>query len=380
MFTREQIEEIKSKLQLGAKKDTQFNDAQLPVNGLEEIAFIQNGINVKMKLKDLVDNLLLFRASDFINISENFNKTFTLEEAIKFVSPPCRKIGVVITYIDSNLNDWVIFQFKGTSKKDWFSIEYWKSLLNEGKFKGYYINKCLLEAVCPTPEIGDYAFVGENLGSSKVYRCINQYTWDETLEFASDYVKIIIDGNITVGANGNWYQNNVDTGIKAQGPKGEFPYLRFNASTGDLEYSYNNSDWFTLINKLEIKGEAASIRIANTIDVPYYESAKIENIGTIYDAILKFSLRQGNPGTKGEKGDGFTPKAFISTPDLLPTQGQVLGDTYIVGSTSPYDIYMYNGSSFVNLGPATAVKAGVIDGGRADSVYGGARTFDCGKA
>lgn len=87
-------------------------------------------------------------------------------------------------------------------------------------------------------------------------------------------------------------------------------------------------------------------------------------------------------GSKGEKGDGWECKGFVDAVGNLPSSGQTIGDLYLVGTTEPYDVYVYKGSSYgwVNIGNALEIKASVIDGGRADSKYGGARTFDCGGA
>ena len=49
MFTKEQIEEIRTRLALTGYKDTQFEAASLPLSGEEIIAIVQNGKNKKVK-------------------------------------------------------------------------------------------------------------------------------------------------------------------------------------------------------------------------------------------------------------------------------------------------------------------------------------------
>ena len=49
MFTKEQIEEIRTRLALTGYKDTQFEAASLPLSGEEIIAIVQNGRNKKVK-------------------------------------------------------------------------------------------------------------------------------------------------------------------------------------------------------------------------------------------------------------------------------------------------------------------------------------------
>lgn len=56
MFTKNQIQEIGRKLGLLGKKDTDFEDAKLPLTGDEWIVLVQNGKNVKTKVKNLGGN------------------------------------------------------------------------------------------------------------------------------------------------------------------------------------------------------------------------------------------------------------------------------------------------------------------------------------
>lgn len=56
MFTKNQIQEIGRKLGLFGKKDTDFEDAKLPLSGEEYVVLVQNGKNVKTKVKNLGGN------------------------------------------------------------------------------------------------------------------------------------------------------------------------------------------------------------------------------------------------------------------------------------------------------------------------------------
>lgn len=222
MFTRQQIEEIRDKLLSYSKKDSQLESALSPITGKEEVVLVQNDKNVKITISDLINNIFPFKSLDFINISNAIEHKFTLEEAISAILPPNRKSGLVITFMNKETGEWEIYQYTGEYTRDWFNLELWNKLFDAtSKFKGYILNECLLYSIYPSPKIGDYAFVGESLGNALVARCINNGVWSITEESAKDYVEVIIDGNITVGENGNWFQNGVDTGIKAQGPKGE---------------------------------------------------------------------------------------------------------------------------------------------------------------
>lgn len=62
MFTQEQIKEIRDKLLLYSKKDTQFKSAKEPLKGNELLALVQDGDNVSIEVKDVITHL-----SEFIN-------------------------------------------------------------------------------------------------------------------------------------------------------------------------------------------------------------------------------------------------------------------------------------------------------------------------
>lgn len=219
MFTRQQIEEIRKGLAIYAKKDSQFTPAILPIRGNEEVAILQDGENRLMPIKDFIEILVLNQATDFINVSALHDSIYTLDKAIEAVPQEARKIGLVITFMVGNSKpDWVLYQFKGTNVRDWFDLSKWKYLFgNEEAFKGYFANECLLFNEYPLPKVGDYAFVGDCLAWSHVYRCVNEGAWSPTFEYYKDFTKVIVEGNITVGENGHWFQNGKDTGFAARG-------------------------------------------------------------------------------------------------------------------------------------------------------------------
>lgn len=109
------------------------------------------------------------------------------------------------------------------------------------------------------------------------------------------------------------------------------------------------------------------------------EKAYVNNSGTPYDAVFNFGIPRGLKGDKGNKGDGLQISGFADTEEDLPKEG-ALGDTYVVGTTLPYSVYMHNGTNFINVGTITELKSDIYDGGRADTNYGGARIINCGGA
>lgn len=225
-------------------------------------------------------------------------------------------------------------------------------------------------------------------------------------------------GDLTISSEGNWVINGVDTGVKAQGPAGKdgLPITpRVSEDKTKIEYSYNLRDWYemfplSLITPTVEVAEANALTpgstptITNTGDnfnveltfglpasptvtvgdvetVPYSQKASVVNSGTLYSAVLNFEIPMGFPGAKGDKGDGFSIEGFKNTEEDLPGTG-TSGEAWAVGTTSPYTLYMWDTttSDWINLGTLNEVKAGVFDGGRADSNYGGTRTIDCGRA
>lgn len=67
---------------------------------------------------------------------------------------------------------------------------------------------------------------------------------------------------------------------------------------------------------------------------------------------------QGEPGingTNGVDGTSFTIKGTVATQDALPS-GANEGDAYGVGSTYPYDVYVWDGEQWINFGPLQGPK------------------------
>ena len=140
MFASNQIEEIRKKLQLGGIKDTQFPQAS-PIDGTETIAIVQQGENRQLNLKTLIESVESSTSSDFTNLSKGGGGSYTLEEALDLVNPINRKLGQVITFLDSNTNSWVIYQFKGDSIEDWSDSSMWENVLTGTGTSGEYADK-----------------------------------------------------------------------------------------------------------------------------------------------------------------------------------------------------------------------------------------------
>ena len=128
MFTCNQIEEIKRKLQLIGRKDTSFPLAD-SLNGNEIIAIVQQGQNKQLGLKTLIEKIGMYATSDFTNLSKYSEDSYTLGEAIKLVEPVNRRAGQVITFMDSSTGKWAIYQFKGSTASEWLNLQLWDNIL-----------------------------------------------------------------------------------------------------------------------------------------------------------------------------------------------------------------------------------------------------------
>lgn len=190
--------------------------------------------------------------------------SYTLEEAIATISDDDKRIGMFISFYEKPISAdddyrWNMYQFNSNNVEDWNNVNYWSSIYYiKTKFFGLQETEEALYGVRINPDIGDYAFVGMTLKDAVIYRCRTKNVWTRTEEPAIDYITVMLKGNITVGSNGNWFENGVDTGIKAQGPKGDkgdsikgdkgdTPVMRLDKPSGYVQYGYDGIHWENLI-------------------------------------------------------------------------------------------------------------------------------------
>ena len=129
-FTQEDYKKIQIWLNQNAIKDSEFKEASLPLNEYDIISFVQNGNNVKVRLKDFLEQLFLLREfSDFINVTDKYKaKYILLKQAIQLVPYKTRKIGQVITFLNEE-KEWKIYQFKGESVNQWNEESLWEDIV-----------------------------------------------------------------------------------------------------------------------------------------------------------------------------------------------------------------------------------------------------------
>ena len=139
IFTREDILKIQNALLQLGRKDSEFKDANVPLNSDDEIAILQDGINKKVSINNLLSTLGLLKKDDFINVSDRYDEYYIqLFEAINIIANNKRKKGLVITFQDLQ-GSWKIYQFKG-ELNNFVNINYWTDLFD---YKYSIINSIL---------------------------------------------------------------------------------------------------------------------------------------------------------------------------------------------------------------------------------------------
>lgn len=128
-FTQEDYKKIQQWLIKNSVKDTEFNKANIPLNGNEIVSIVQGNQNKKVFLKDLVSQIFNLGVSDFINITDKYDApNISLEEAIRLIPSRARKEGQVITFLDME-DHWHIYQFKGVLNQ-WNVLDTWEDLFD----------------------------------------------------------------------------------------------------------------------------------------------------------------------------------------------------------------------------------------------------------
>jgi hypothetical protein len=128
-FTQEDYRKIEKWLLANSRKDTEFAGASLPLKGNETVAFVQDGKNVNVLLKDLIEQIFLLGVSDFLNVTDKYGESrISLTQAIQLIPYKSRKIGQVITFLDED-GGWKLFQFQGERVNQWNNATLWVDLI-----------------------------------------------------------------------------------------------------------------------------------------------------------------------------------------------------------------------------------------------------------
>lgn len=298
-------------------------------------------------------NIIIFTDKD----ENQVIKSYTLEDAIKSIASVGRKPGCIISFYNSNIDRldldgrWEIWQFNSLNVYDWENINNWINIYyNYNKFLGWFANEDFLKKTYPFPEVGCYAYVGGLLNEALIYRCDNKHVWVNTGINSKDYIKVIVDGNVTIGENGNWFSNGNDTGIKAsiKGDNGKTPIFRNNNNI--IEYSYDELTWYPISEEI------------NT----WFRWSNDNKIQITRDNI---SWEDLSPNFEINN----RIQAYVDSISQLPS-GKPIGTVYGVKDSTftvddpKYRVYVYTSDGWIDNGIFNGISAGIIN----DLTTGGA--------
>lgn len=254
-------------------------------------------------------------------------QSYTLEKAIKTIKDVGRKSGAILIFYNDNVNRldittgcWEIWQFNSINVYDWENLDVWVNIYyNYNKFIGWYAADNTLNKEISNPDVGCYAFVGNIYNEAVVYRCDVKNKWTKTNQKAQHYIKVVFGNNVTIGANGNWWQDGIDTNIpvSVKGDNGLTPYLRWSVNN-QIEYSYDNINWYILSNRFN-----TNIKIKDYVRSVNELSNNVE-LGTIYGV------------------------------------GPVYAEDDIEQTNPIYNIYVYTSNGWINNGEFNSISAGVV--------------------
>lgn len=198
-------------------------------NNLSYVAKINVPIGVDIDNREYWQpmNATSYADNNFINLTiENENGTITayesIEEVIATIVPVNRRAGATLSFYNLNSDrldrqaEFELWQFNSTDLANWENKDYWNNIYyNWNVFAGWYIDADALTNHVEIPNVGQYAYVGSNLNDAILYQCRTNGTWTNTGIKVRNYISVVVDGNITIGENGNWFSDGEDTGIPA---------------------------------------------------------------------------------------------------------------------------------------------------------------------
>ena len=196
--------------------------------------------------------------------------------------------------------------------------------------------------------------------------------------------ELSLSGDIAVSARGTWIINGEDTGIKAVGPKGEngiTPWLK--EIDNKLHYSYDNVKWTPCSDPLSAQFRNHN----NRIQISYDKGKTWKDISDPVATYVRFAATSstGQDGSIGklqyshdkatwhdlspEFRNYLRIQGYVATHGELPTGVPVgtiygVGPTYkvddITNSNPMYQIFVWNGTDWVNNGTFTSISAGIV--------------------
>lgn len=341
------------------------------LHGFISKQFVPKGVDLYNKEYWMPFNVSGYADNNIIILSEKTSETsikaYTLEEAINSVATVGRRPGMILGFYNENTDRldiggrWEIWQFNSTTISEWEDVAHWQNIYYSfNKFVGWYRDVESLKKYNPFPEIGCYAYVGTEFNEATIYRCDTKFIWTDTTQHAWDYIKVIFQGNVTVGENGNWFNDGVDTGIPAsiKGENGKTPVFRQYDNT--IQYSFDNTNWITISDKV-----AAWFRWNATTG-----DTQANNVGRI-------QISRDNVTWTNLSGDIINKlhiSRYIGADESLPASGIAEGTIYAKGPYYAEDdtlndnpiyrlwVYAWKGDTLAwqDNGEFTSIAAGVV--------------------
>lgn len=125
-FTKEDILKIQEGLIKTGARDSEFENAKLPLNNNDILVLSQGNKNVKIRVQDFLQQLHLLSSGDFINVTGKFDAHYlTLAEAIRKIPSRTRKVGLIITFQNIE-SDWETWQYNSSNLNQWNEITAWE--------------------------------------------------------------------------------------------------------------------------------------------------------------------------------------------------------------------------------------------------------------
>ena len=213
-------------------REQEYEKLALVYNACDNLSYVAkinvpSGIDIENREYWQPMNATGYADNNFINLTaENENGTITayesLEEAVATILPINRRAGATLSFYNLNSDrldrqaEFELWQFNSTDLANWENKDYWNNVYyNWNVFVGWYIGADALKNHVKLPTVGQYAYVGSNLNDAVLYQCRTNGTWTNTGTKVRNYISVVVSGNVTIGDNGNWFNDGKDTGIPA---------------------------------------------------------------------------------------------------------------------------------------------------------------------